>query len=304
MEWCDQICVLGRLVWFQWVISEGWENQEQERPRWKLWQQLGGQWMLPEQGTAGGLQRRLRLSSAYGQTRRHWRVAVPRGWRKRRKILLSGEHYASGGCWGKPPGCGVYLWVRRPFVKLKGLFSPPLTKFPFHWSSCVLLLRTRDHASQRKPCMPYRQRGPCRPDGGALFQGLGWFCTSNRLEGTNSQKSLSVSFPVWTQILLDPCLGIFSLVLPCCGFKIFYLFIFFLAAQKCIAAVFTVGLLASNSFQIQIFLVISSLNADVCALVYTIHRLRVVQFLADLFDNLKFLMSGAFILLFASGNHS
>lgn len=96
----------------------------------------------------------------------------------------------------------------------------------------------------------------------------------------------------------------FSLVLLCCGFKIFYLSIFFLAAQKCITAVFTVGLLASNSFQIQIFLVISSLNADVCALVYIIHRLRVVQFLADLFDNLKFLTSGAFILLFASGNHS
>lgn len=82
-------------------------------------------------------------------------------------------------------------------------------------------------------------------------------------------------------------------------------FIFFpLAAQKCITAVFTVGLLASNSFQIQIFLVISSLNADVCVLVYTIHRLRVAQFWADLLDNLKFLMSGAFILLFASGNHS
>lgn len=53
MDSCDQICVLGRLVWFQWVIPDGWENQEQERPRWKLWQQLGGQWMLPGQGPAG-----------------------------------------------------------------------------------------------------------------------------------------------------------------------------------------------------------------------------------------------------------
>lgn len=53
---------------------------------------------------------------------------------------------------------------------------------------------------------------------------------------------------------------------------------------------FTVGLLASNSFKINFFLVISYLNADVgYALVYTIHRLCVAQFLVHLFDNLKFI---------------
>lgn len=51
------------------------------------------------------------------------------------------------GCWGKPPGCWVYLWVRRPFVKLKGLFSPALTKFPVYWSSCALL-------RNKRPCIP------------------------------------------------------------------------------------------------------------------------------------------------------
>lgn len=66
-------------------------------------------------------------------------IVVWQGWRKQREILLSREHYASRGCWGKPPGCWVYLWVRRPFVKLKGLFSPPLTKFPLYSSCCALL---------------------------------------------------------------------------------------------------------------------------------------------------------------------